>query len=223
MQDTRILAAGMTEETVATMPSTEDDRQRQKHALSGLLATGAFLLELLVTQVPALRGAAAWDRIGGAIERSNLLVFFEVVFVLAPFTFHLAVGAKIAPRFQQVTGILLAVFLVIHFCEFPAQRGFFGLTAEGTYTRMTAHFSRTWAGIPLLALLDIAGIGLACFHFALGLLAVGRSRVQAIALGAVLFVVASASVVGLATGSAFLPPPSLPDTACGSAVETPAH
>ena len=30
-----------------------------------------------------LRGAAAWDRVGGALERSNLLVFYEVVFVLA--------------------------------------------------------------------------------------------------------------------------------------------
>ena len=213
----------MTEETVATMPPADVDRQRRQHALAGLVATGAFLLEVLVTQVPALRGGAAWERIGGAVERSNLLVFFEIVFVLVPFAFYLAVGAKVAPRVQQVTGVLLGVFLVVHFFEFPAQHGFFGLAAEGSLTRMTAHFSHTWAGVPLLALLSIAGIGLACFHFALGLLATGRSRVLGTALGAAVFVVGTASVIGMATGSAFLPPPSLPDAACGSAVEMPAH
>lgn len=221
MQDTRILGAGMTEETVTTMPPVVEDRPRRQHALAGLIATAAFLGEVLVTQLPALRGAAAWERIAGAVERTNLVVFFEVVFVLAPFAYYL--GAKGAPRFQRVTAIVLGIFLVVHFFEFPAQRGFFGLVAEGTYGRMTAHFSRTWANVPLLALVNIGGIGLACHHLALGLLAVGRPRVQALAIGAVLFVAGAASVVSLATGSGFFPPPSLPDAACGSAVETPSH
>jgi hypothetical protein len=213
----------MTEETVPTTTPADVDRPKRQHALAGQIATGAFLLEVLLTQVPALRGAAAWDRIGGAVERSSLLVFFEIVFVLVPFAFYLAIGAKVAPRVQQVTGILLGLFLVVHFVQFPAQHGLFGMTAEGSLTRMTSLLSRTWAGIPVLALLEITGIGLACFHLALALLATGRSRVLCTALAAVLFVVGSASVVGLATGSAFLPPPSLPDAACGSAVETPSH
>ena len=227
MQDTRILAARMTEETIAT-PSSDDPQQevrlRRQYALSGLLATGAFFVEQLATHATALRGEQAWHRVGGAIERTDLLVFFELIFLLAPIAYHLVVGAKLAvPRAERISGALLAAFFLVHFWEFAVQRAFLGLTADGTYTRMIEDYSRTWGGIPLLALLAITGTGLASFVLARSLLALGRPRGLAVAIGAVLFVVGSVSIGGIATGSALLPAPSLNDAACGAAVEMPAR
>lgn len=223
MQDTRILGAGMTEETPVTPAVAEPQplRLHRQYALSGLIATGAFLLEQLATHATALLGATAWHRVGGALERTDLVVFFELVFVLAPLAFHLVAGGKLArPRAERFTDALLAVFVLVHFWELPVQRAFIGLTADGTYTRMVADYSRTWGGIPLLALVAITGIGLASFVLARSLLALGRPRVLATTLGAVLFVVGAASIVGIATGSAFVPAQSFTDAACGAAVET---
>jgi succinate dehydrogenase / fumarate reductase cytochrome b subunit len=115
---------------------------------------------------------------------------------------------------QRISAIFVAVFVLAHLWELRLQRLIFGLPADALYTTLTAHLSWTWGGIPLIALGYIAGIAAVLFHFANGLYAAtsawgvaidsaGRRRVRraSIAIAALLFVIGTATVIGLATGT----------------------
>ena len=139
---------------------------------------------------------------------------------------------------QRVSAVLVLVFVLAHVWELRLQRLFFGLPADGLYTTLTAHLSSTWAGVPFVALLYILGIFAATVHLANGLFAAsamwnlglspaGRRKIRLVtaALGLLLFLVGTATVIGLATGTRLLSgaagdsaPPQAP---CGSAVPPP--
>ncbi len=139
---------------------------------------------------------------------------------------------------QRVSAVLVLLFVLAHAWELRLQRLFFGLPADGLYTMLTAHLSSTWAGIPYVALLYILGILAATVHFANGLFAAsavwnlgpspaGRRKIRLVtaALGLLLFLIGTATAIGLATGTRLLSgtdgdsaPPQAP---CGSAVPPP--
>jgi succinate dehydrogenase / fumarate reductase, cytochrome b subunit len=123
---------------------------------------------------------------------------------------------------QRVSAAFVLVFVLGHLWELRLQRLVFGLPADALYTVLTAHLSSTWLGVPWIALGYLLGLLAVCFHLANGLFAAtaswkvgvdaagsstGRKRVRivTVGLGLILFVVGTATVIGLATGTRLLP------------------
>lgn len=170
-------------------PSAASARNRKLHALSGALALGVFLVEHIATNASALGGRGAYDAIVGAIERSRVLPFVEVVFILLPLGFHAGYGlqllrAEAAPdavverygdrrlwRLQRLSAVFVLVFVLAHLWELRVQRLVFGLPADALYTTLTARLSSTWAGVPFIALFYVLGLFAVAVHLANGLFA----------------------------------------------------
>jgi len=193
-------------------PMDQRTRLRRLHALAGAVALGAFLVEHVVLNL-----SGRWLE---PAARSPVLAVFEVLFVLAPLAFHAGYGVVLArepgdatARRQRISGLVVLVFVLLHLGELRLARTFAGLDPAALETVRASHLSRTWGGLPLVALGYIGGLFAACFHFANG------SRTAAIRLGwperavfraaaavaSVLFVLGTASVVAAATGSRLLP------------------
>lgn len=134
---------------------------------------------------------------------------------------------------QRIGAVFVFVFVLGHLWELRVQRLFFGASSSGLYTTLTAHLSWTWAGVPWMALAYLGGIFAAALHVSNGLYAAtaawkialdppGRRRVRTVSvgIGLILFVIGTATVIGLATGTRLLPgadDDSGPQAPCGSA------
>lgn len=118
---------------------------------------------------------------------------------------------------QRVSAVFVLAFVLAHAWELRLQRLFFGLPAESLYTTLTAHLSSTWGGVPFVALLYILGILAVTVHLANGLFAAAAMwspglsaarrrtiRLATATLGLLLFLVGTATVIGLATGTRLL-------------------
>ncbi|MBX3206488.1 MAG: hypothetical protein KF764_15545 [Labilithrix sp.] len=165
------------------------ERYRRLHTLSGALALGVFLVEHIATNASALGGHASYDSVVGAIERSRVLPFVEVVFILLPLAFHAGYGlyllrSKAAPDaviarygdrrlwlLQRASAIGVLVFVLAHLWELRVQRLVFGLSADALHTTLTAHLSWTWAGVPFIALFYVLGLLAVSVHLSNGLFA----------------------------------------------------
>lgn len=219
----------------AGAPAAGAARHRHLHRLAGAIALGAFLVAHLLTNASALGGAARYDAIAGAVQRSSLTPLLEIVFVVIPLGLYLGVGvylrrggaatAKIERArdrrlrlLQRMSAVVLIAFVLVHVWELRVQRLFFGLPADALYTTQSAHLSWTWAGAPWVALFYLLGVLAAATYVATALFAAttaspsaaeraGRRRVRAatIGLGVVLFVLGGVTVIGLATGTRLLP------------------
>lgn len=218
-----------------------DDRTARLHRISGALALAAFVVVHLLVQASALGGAARYASLAGALARSPGVGFLELLLVAAPFTVHAATGIALLRRgredsryggrrawvTQRAAAVVVLVFVLVHTWELRAQRLFFGLAPEGLYTTLTAHLSSTAGGLPWRALFYVLGTLAVAIHLANGLYAaVGRGRPRmrtvTVALGIAVFLVGTAIVVGLATGTRLLPAAdddSGPQAPCGSAVK----
>ncbi len=223
------------------------DKLRRLHTLSGALVLGGFFALHLLTNASALGGAARYDAIVGAIERSRVLPFFEILMVV-PLAFHVGYGIQLLRRKntpdteidrygdrrlwigQRVSATFVFVFVLVHLWELRVQRMFFGLAPDALHTVLTARLSWTWGGVPWLALCYLLGIGATAFHLSNGLFAATaawnlataeparrRMRLVTSLLGVGLFLAGAVTVVGLATGTRLLPEPD-DVTPCGSAV-----
>lgn len=207
------------------------ERGRRLHTIAGAVVLFAFLVEHLLTNASVLGGAAYWDRVVGGIERWKLLAVFEVVFILLPLAYHAGYGLVLLRRprteadvarygsaqiytVQRVSAVVVLAFVLGHFWELRAQRLFFGLETDALYTVLVAHLSWTWAGIPWIAILYVAGIAATCFHLANGLFAASalkgwataRMRVLTGLIGFFLFLLGFLTVLGFATGLQLLHP-----------------
>jgi succinate dehydrogenase / fumarate reductase cytochrome b subunit len=205
---------------------------RRAHSLTGVVPVGVFLIGHLWTQQAALAGRAAYDQ-----ARSGLFAarWLEIVFVLAPLTFHAVFGVVLALRSrtnvdayplgrnwmyvaQRVTGLVTFAFVVWHVMELwaPQLRG--GLGADQMYPKLEEDLSTTSRGFPVAAVATLVGVACASFHFANGVwgfvLGLGlvrrRSRQAALAaatvvLGIVLYVAGTNAVVYFATGDRMIP------------------
>lgn len=237
----------------APAPPGGDDRARLRrwHSLSGGVALGVFLAEHLLVNASALGGDARFDGVVGSIERLAILPILELVFIVLPLAVHVGIGIKLLrssstpdremDRYgdrrlwvvQRGSGTVVLAFMLAHLWEFRVQRLLFGLDAAALHTKLIAHLSWTWFGVPWVALLYVIGIGATTFHFSNGLFAAtdawgvwpatrsgGRRAARAISsgLGLVFFLIGTVTVIGIATGTRLLPAPDADSAPCGSVV-----
>lgn len=216
---------------------------RRLHTLAGAVVLGAFLVEHLLTNASILGGAASFDHVVGSIQRWPWVGVFEVVFILVPLAFHALVGLRMLARgaadaeidrygdrrlwvVGRASAVVTFAFVTGHFFELRAQRLFFGGGPEATYTILTEHLSRTWFGIPWVAVLYVIGIAATCFHFATGVFAASalrgwatsRMRLLTFLVGGGLFLIGFLTVLAFATGTRLSNPPEGESIPCGSAV-----
>lgn len=206
---------------------------RRLHSLTGVVPVGVFLCEHLWTNASVLGGRRPFDEAVLAIQRLPFLPLIELFGIFLPLSFHALYGIVLAREgkanvgsygytrnwlyvLQRVTGVVVFVFVMAHLWEYRVQRWLFGMDASSFYGTMEAHFSSTRWGVPWIALGYVVGLGAATFHLANGLwgfcvswgLATSR-RAQArigwatTALGVMLFVLGTMTVMTMATGSRF--------------------
>jgi succinate dehydrogenase / fumarate reductase cytochrome b subunit len=225
---------------------SSDDRWLRWHRRSGTTFLGLFFVFHIISSSSALAGSEAYGRVVVSLVRSPVFPVLELL-VVVPLAIHVAWGIKLLRQratadavvarygdrrlwtLQRAASVVLLVFLAVHLWELRIQRLLFGLMPSSFFTVLSARLSWTWAGVPWLALLYIVGLAAAAFHFGSGLYAAssdwqagsdartGRVGKATVLLGVVLFVLGSATVIGLATGTRLLPSPApAPDeSVCG--------
>jgi succinate dehydrogenase / fumarate reductase, cytochrome b subunit len=219
----------------STTPSRAGFFLRRLHSLSGVVPLGAFLVEHLWTNAAALAGPARFDRAVAEIQAIPALPLVEIFGIVLPLVFHAVYGVVIATRgsanpgaypftrnwmyvLQRVSGVVVFVFVMGHLWEYRVQKWLFGMDASAFHPTLEAHLSWTWFGVPWIAIGYLVGIAAAVFHLANGLatfcmswgITVGRAAQRRAAflfgsLGLVLYLLATATVLHLATGTRFVP------------------
>jgi succinate dehydrogenase / fumarate reductase cytochrome b subunit len=215
--------------------------KRKLFAFFGVVPLGAFVFVHVITTSTAMSGAARFDRV---FARTPVLTSFTMLVVMAPLVAHAVWGLLAAreprslhlsawlPGLRRWSAIVLLAFLVAHIIELPL-RGWLGsLSSDAMFDVMSAHMSSTWHALPLVALGYLVGTAATLFHLATALWASFRvsgvlvaDRTSAllkwgiIATSAVLFVIAGATIVYLATGTRLLYPapafvPDGPPSSC---------
>lgn len=220
---------------------------RKLHSLSGVVPVGVFVVLHLWSQSSALRGRAAYDASLARADALPLQPLLEIVLVLVPLVFHASYGLVLTARSrptvgahptsrnwmytaQRVTGLVSFAWIAWHLGQtwIPRLVGHVGL--RQVYPTLVADLSATRAGVPIAALITVAGVGAASFHLAHGLwsAAVGwgllvTRRAQSAAgaavvvLGLALFALGTNTVVFFATGARWIvvgPSPPRDDAAC---------
>ncbi len=227
------------------MSPSRAQQLRKLQSLAGVVPLGLFLLLHLGTNASALRGRAAFDRAVDMLQHTPALPVVEVLLIYLPLAFHAGWGIKLAiagrpalqPRttagrlylMQRVTGAFTLVFVAFHLYEFRIHQWLFGMSPQSFHTVLEMHLSSTRWGFPWIACGYLLGLASTVFHFANGLFDFGttwgfapdgltRKRLgyASAALGAVLFLMGTSTVLYFATGSRFLlPAPSeTADPAC---------
>jgi succinate dehydrogenase/fumarate reductase cytochrome b subunit (b558 family) len=227
---------------------------RRLHSLTGIAPVGVFLVEHLWTNATATSGQASFDRAVGEIQQLPFLPLIEVFGIFLPLAFHALYGVYLmrhgsllpgayayrrnwAYILQRVTGVLVFAFVLWHLWEFRIQKLWFGMREDAFFPTLVSHLSATRWGIPWMAVVYLASIAAASFHFANGLWGAGcswgltvsrraqrRSAWLFSLVGAALFVLGANSVIYLANGTRLLPtwsadsPSSECDRAAPSAV-----
>ncbi len=220
---------------------------RRLHSLSGVVPLGAFLVEHLWTNAAALGGRARFDAAVAEIQAIPALPLVELFGIVLPLFFHAIFGVVLATRgspnpgaypftrnwmyvLQRITGVVVFVFVMAHLWEYRVQKWLFGMDASAFHPTLEAHLSWTWLGVPWIAIGYLLAIAAAVFHLANGLvtfcmswgITVGRAAQRRAAflfggLGLGLYLLATTTVLHLATGTRFLPGLAPPDAspACG--------
>ncbi|HEY1960433.1 MAG TPA: succinate dehydrogenase [Polyangiaceae bacterium] len=195
-------------------------------SFSGVIPLGFFLLAHTWANASALRGQEAYVHTVDALTHLPLLVVLEILLVWIPLAYHAIYGLWLlrtalpaqAPYSRRlavtnrVSAIVALAFIVWHVWAYrvAAARG---LDPHAFYATLAWHLSSTWHAFPVRAVLYLVGLAATIFHFALGAWGYGvtsgflatkrekrRAAFGALALGTLLFVVSSATVVSLATG-----------------------
>jgi succinate dehydrogenase cytochrome b subunit len=163
---------------------------------TGVVPLGGFLLVHLAINAFALRGAARFATVLGALHRMPGLGALEAGFIVLPLALHGALGVWLAatrrpltakrpysPNMQlamRIAGIGVLAFLGMHLPEFRWRDGGERLGGNATAALLAADLSWTWQGMPWRALAYLVGAGCAAFHLGVGLwgLFAGSSRGQ---------------------------------------------
>jgi succinate dehydrogenase/fumarate reductase cytochrome b subunit (b558 family) len=211
-------------------------------------------MEHLWTNAAMLGGQARFDAEVARIQAIPALPLVEIGGIFAPLAFHAVYGVWIATRgsanpsaypfarnwmyvLQRVSGVVVLLFVLGHLWEIRVQKWLFGMSVSSFYPTLEAHLSSTTFGIPWIALGYLLGIAASVFHLANGLvtfcmswgITVGRASQRRAArlfgaLGAALFVLATLTVLKLATGMNLLPGDdgeTEPAPACGPSAAAP--
>lgn len=173
-----------------TSPIFERNRRaflmRKLHSLSGVVPIGGFMVFHLWTNAKATQGQAPFDAAVRDISHMPFVMVIEFAVILLPLLFHTLYGVWIAINgkanvlkytysrnwmytLQRVTGLIAAVFIVLHLKDFwwPKMTG--AMAPEQFYPKLCETMSATTGGVPLMAMWYVFGIAAACFHFANGL------------------------------------------------------
>ncbi|HKQ69509.1 MAG TPA: succinate dehydrogenase [Polyangiaceae bacterium] len=159
---------------------------RRLHSLSGVFPVGVFLVMHLWTNAKGLGGQAAFDRAVQDIHHLPFLPAIEVVGIFLPLAFHAFYGVKLAlsarPNVasypfarnwlylvQRATGLLAFAFICWHLWEFRIQKLVGAMSPEAFYPTLSMRLSSTISGVPVLAIVYLAGIAASVIHFANGL------------------------------------------------------
>ena len=214
---------------------------RRLFSLSGVLPLGFFLLAHLWANASAVRGQDAYVRTVEALVHVPLLVVLEVALVFAPLAYHAIYGLFVmrtkldeAPPYgrrlavtNRAAAMLALAFVLWHVWEWRVAAWRSGLDPHAYYATLAWRLASTWHGFPVRAVLYLVGVTATVFHFVCGAWGYGvtsgflaskrekrRAAIGALAIGTILFVVSSATVVSLATGLEIqsTPKPSAPCT-----------
>lgn len=151
---------------------------RRLHSLLGIIPVGLFLVEHLVVNHFATKGASAFNAAAGFMGNLPFVHFLEVFLIFLPLLYHAVYGLYIAftaknnvSRFgffrnwmfmlQRLTGVLTLIFVVWHVWETRIAAAF---GADVNYDMMANILSN-----PAMLVFYIVGVLSAVFHFANGL------------------------------------------------------
>ena len=173
----------------------------------------------------ALRGQLAYTEKMEALARVRLLGVLEVLLVWLPLGFHVVYGLAVVMREPIKTAtlprtwalasrgasVVALAFIAWHVVEYRTPHGALG--PQGLYGMLVWRLSSVWHGFPVRATLYLLGILATSFHFAAGAWSFGvssallvtdaqkkRGAVWLGAVGSIVFLLAAATVVSLATG-----------------------
>lgn len=211
-----------------------DGRARRLFSLSGVVPLGFFLLAHTWANVAALRGQHAYVGMVESLVHVPLLVVLEVLLVFVPLAYHagyglwlmragigttLPYGRRLAVT-DRVAAVTALAFILWHVFELRVRAWRGGLAPEAFYATLVWHLSSTWHGFPVRAVIYLFGVTATVFHFACGAWSYGvtsgllaskrqkrRAAWGAIALGTMLFLASTATVISLATGLHFTSAP----------------
>lgn len=208
-------------ESVEDQERSPRRERRLLFELSGVVPLGVYAAVHVGTYARALFGR---EHFGAADPRSWLQVGLELVLVWVPLAFHGGYGLALSLRrvhgdsgerrttlILRGTGVLAFAFIVAHtlWLRLPLWRG--ERAPEDTLQMLAAGLSSTLNGVPVAAAVHVLGIlalaahlgyGLDRFLVDYGVLAPRNARLTSSLLSTTLFLVATATIVELATGSA---------------------
>jgi succinate dehydrogenase / fumarate reductase cytochrome b subunit len=197
---------------------------RKCFELSGVVPLGVYLGVHVATYARVTFGATSFGLPDGSSYVESAL---EWLLVWLPLAFHAAYGIAIsfspvadplAPSDDRLRRLLLrasgwfaAAFLVQHalWLRWPLTSG--EIAAEDMNELLVSTLSSTIDGIPVVAAVHLAGLGVTCAHFGWGfgrflerwgIAAPRRARVSAGLIALLLFAFGATAIVELATGSA---------------------
>ncbi len=160
------------------MSRESDFYLRRLHSLLGIIPVGLFLVQHLVINHFATRGAESFNAASDFMGNLPFVLFLEWFVIYLPLMFHAFYGVYIAftaknnvQRYgtfrnwmfmlQRITGVLLVVFIAWHIYQTRIQKA---LGAEVNFDMMADIFSS-----PFMLVFYIVGVLAATFHLANGL------------------------------------------------------
>ncbi|WP_017726666.1 succinate dehydrogenase cytochrome b558 subunit [Halalkalibacterium ligniniphilum] len=204
------------------MAGNRDFFNRRLHSLLGVIPVGIFLIQHLVVNHFATRGASAFNQASHFMENLPFRYFLEIFIIFIPLLYHAIYGLYIAFqaknntsrygyfrnwmfRLQRVTGVFLLIFIAWHVWETRIAAAF---GAEVNYNMMADILSS-----PFMLVFYILGVISATFHFANGLWSFAVSwgitvtpRAQQIATYVTIGVFFALTFVGIRAILAFINP-----------------
>ncbi|UOE93369.1 succinate dehydrogenase cytochrome b558 subunit [Alkalihalobacillus sp. LMS39] len=160
------------------MAGNREFMNRKLHSLLGVIPVGIFLVQHLVVNHFATRGATAFNQASHFMENLPFRYFLEIFIIFIPLLYHAIYGLYIAFQarnnvshygffrnwmfmLQRVTGVVTLIFVVWHVYETRFQAA---LGAEVNYNMMADILSS-----PFMLWFYIIGVVSTTFHFANGL------------------------------------------------------
>ncbi|WP_409302049.1 succinate dehydrogenase cytochrome b558 subunit [Peribacillus sp. SCS-155] len=202
------------------MAGNREFANRRLHSLLGVIPVGVFLIQHLVVNSFALRGAESFNGAADFMGGLPFRILLETFIIFLPLLYHAVYGVYIAftaknnvGRYgyfrnwmfmlQRVTGIITFVFVIWHVWETRVQAA---LGTHVDYNMMADILSN-----PFMVAFYIIGIVSTTFHFANGLWSFAVSwgltispRSQRISTYVTLVLFAALSVLGVSTIFAFV-------------------
>ncbi|WP_209122032.1 succinate dehydrogenase cytochrome b558 subunit [Alkalihalobacillus sp. BA299] len=204
------------------MAGNREFMNRKLHSLLGVIPVGLFLVQHLIVNHFATRGASSFNQASHFMENLPFRYFLEIFIIFIPLLYHAIYGLYIAFQaknnvshygffrnwmfiLQRITGVITLIFVVWHVYETRIQAAF---GAEVNYNMMADILSS-----PFMLVFYFVGVIATIFHFANGLWSFAVSwgitvtpRSQVISTYVTLGIFVALSWVGIRAILAFINP-----------------